>query len=216
MTQKITNIIFDFDGTIADTSEFVYEEIHKQTQKFKLKITKKEIKHTIQEHSFISLIKQFKINQFLLIWIIWRIQRHLGKQIRNFKTFPHIKQIINQLNKTHNLYILTGNSKNNVEDFLKNNNLENKFQKIKSRVNPFDKSNSINKFMKKYELKKSETIYIGDELSDLKACKKLKLKIISVSYGLNSKNQINQSNPKYLIESPKEIISVINQIEKYL
>ena len=212
--QKIKNIIFDFDGTIANTLEFATTEIYHQFQKHKIQIPRKEIKRIILEESFISLVKKFEISKIRLIYTIWRIQKNINKQIEKIKPFPYIKETIKTLSINHNIYILTGNSKSNVTKFLKNNHLENEIKNIKARTSAFDKSNQIEKFLKKHNLNKSETIYIADELSDIKACQKIKLKIITVTYGLNSEKLLQTQNPKYIINSPEKIIKVINSFEE--
>lgn len=209
---KIKTIIFDFDGTICDSLDFTVFEISKTTHKIKLDLTRKEIKAMIKNESFLGLIKQFKVHKFMLIFMIWKIQKALSKKASKFELFPGIKTTIIELSKNYKLQILTANSKSNVKKFLKKHELEKYFSKISSRANPFDKSHAIKKHIKKNDLKQSQTVYIGDELSDLKACNKINQKIISVTWGFNNIKLINTENPKYVANSPQEIVTLINDM----
>lgn len=210
---KIKTIIFDFDGTICDSLDFTIFEISKITHKLKINLTREEIKGMLLEESFSALIKQFKAHKFMLIFAIWKIQKSLGKKITKFELFPGIKNTIIELSKNHDLNILTANSKSNVDKFLKKHELDKYFSKISARAYPFDKSHAINKHIKKKNLNKGQCIYIGDELSDLKSCQKINLKIISVTWGFNSLKLLKTLNPEYVASAPQEIVTLINDIK---
>ena len=135
-----------------------------------------------------------------------------GKKITTFDLFPGIKTMLHELFRDHELHILTANSKSNVEKFLKKHELKKYFTKITSRANPFDKSHAIKTHLKKNKLKQSQTVYIGDELSDLKACNKINQKIISVTWGFNKIKLIETEKPKYVANSPREIVTLINDM----
>ena len=74
----------------------------------------------------------------------------------------------------------------------------------------FLKHIAINKIVKKYKLKKREVVVVGDEVRDIEAARKSRIKIISVSWGYNNRRIILKNKPDYFIEKPKDILKIIN------
>ncbi|NGY75794.1 HAD-IA family hydrolase [Bacillus megaterium] len=86
-----------------------------------------------------------------------------------------ISKVLEELkNQGYKLGFLTSNNYNVTNDFLTNNSIE-FFDYNHYSFNPFSKSKDISSFLKKYKLKRNEVIYIGDELRDIKAAKKMGL-----------------------------------------
>lgn len=207
MSKKI--IIFDFDGTIADTfysliniaNELAEDYGYKKIEKREIKSMKnKNIKHILRERG----ISIFKIPFF-----IKKGNEKLDKNIKNVNIFPGIKKILVKLKKQkYKIGIITSNSKNNIKKFLKKYKID-FFDFIYSGISIFGKDQKIKKLLKKYKLKPEQVIYVGDEIRDIEAAKKSKIKIISVTWGFNSKNILKKQNPDFLVNKPQEIIKII-------
>ena len=68
--------------------------------------------------------------------------------------------------------------------------------------------------MEKHNLKPQEIIYVGDEVRDIQACKKIGVKIIAVSWGYNSKEILDREKPDYLVNKPIEIPKILKNIKR--
>lgn len=209
---KIKNLIFDFDGTIANTLDYCVNQIHYFTEKKKLNLTKKQIKYLIQTKGFKQLIKKYKLNFITTLFMIYKLRQNLKKEIHNVKQYPEIIPEIKKLKKKgFTIGLLTANKEFNVKPFLVEHDL-NIFEHYKYKTNPLDKASEIRKYLKKHNLKSNETLYIGDELTDIEACKKAGLKILCVTYGFNNKKLLLTAEPEFIVDSPKEILGVIKSM----
>ena len=83
------------------------------------------------------------------------------------------------------------------------------FWQVHGDISLFNKSNAIKKILDKNNLKPEETIYVGDEVRDIKAAKKAGIKICSVSYGFNSSELLELQKPDYLVNKSQDILKVI-------
>lgn len=73
----------------------------------------------------------------------------------------------------------------------------------------FGKHRIIKKAIKKNNLSINEIVYIGDEIRDIDACKKIGVNIISVSWGYNNKSSLIKEKAGIVIENPIEILEYL-------
>lgn len=214
----IKYIIFDFDGTIADTFQTILEignrlsiELGYGEKRKELgleKITKKDIEK-MRNSMPKDLIKKYKFPMRKLPFVLKRIRQELNKKIAFVKPIKNIKNVLWKLkNNGYKMGILTSTSEENVRKFLKKNKLE-LFDFIYSGSSIFGKHKVMKSLLKKQKLKRKEVIYVGDETRDIEAAKKAKVKIISVTWGFNTKQILKKQKPDFLIDKPKELMKIL-------
>lgn len=203
-------IVFDFDGTLANTIGAFEKIFNKLAMQFKLPVLTKEEILLLRESRPQEILKRLGLTGlrlFKLPLIVWAGRREIAKEIDQFKTFNGINAVLKELKKNHKVGIVTSNSVKNVERFLKNNDL-NYFDFIYS-VGLFNKSNQLKKLIDKFKLTPEDIIYVGDEIRDIEAARKNGMKVISVSWGLNSKKALEKSMPDYLADTPDQLLKFI-------
>ncbi len=209
MTQKV--IIFDFDGTIADTVDalvsianrlaidFGYKQISPEQLAFLKNLTSREI------------IKYSGVSLFKIPFLVKQVKGELKNKIPELKPIPGIKEALTELqNQGYKLGIITSNSKENVTRFLTINDLNHLFDFIYSGITIFGKTTIINNVLRQKQLKPQEVIYVGDETRDIEASKKANIQVIAVTWGFNSPEVLAKQNPDYLIQQPSELLEVMN------
>lgn len=206
----IKTIIFDFDGTIADTLSVIVKLFNKNSKKYHLpKISKKELEN-LRSMEPIEIIKKYGISLIEIPFIANKIKKDLNSEIDKAEMQTGIRELILELkSKKYRMGILTSNAKENVEKFLNSNKLS-VFDFIHSELNLFGKNRSLENIIKKFSLKKEEVIYVGDEVRDIDACKEAGIKIISVTWGFNKKKILAKNKPDYLIDNPLKILEIVN------
>ena len=213
--KKIKYVIFDFDGTIADTLPFSFAKFLEIANKTEVdELRDKKILDEIRLKSCKDLLNM----EFNEVWlklpfvvnIIKKMQTELEKDIKRIKFFPGVKKFLFDLKKEgYKLAIISSNRKENINKFITLNKL-NVFEFVHGKTELFGKAGYLEKFLKDFKFKKSEVIYIGDEIRDVTACKKVGIKIIGVSWGLHTIDALKKSGVDYLVKKPQEIIKILN------
>lgn len=206
------NLIFDFDGVIADSLPVVLEIANPELKKMgKKPLTKQGIRNT----GIKQILAQHNIGKLRTLFILLRARHELKKRIADVKVFPKMIPAINSLSKSHTLGIITSNSRSNAEHVLKAAGIENKFEFIDTSINMFGKHKKILSAIKKYDLSAKDTIYIGDETRDIEAAKKAGIKIVATTWGFEDKKILQAAAPDKTIVNPSFLVDAITHISRH-
>ncbi|KST63357.1 HAD-IA family hydrolase [Mastigocoleus testarum] len=211
-TQKV--IIFDFDGTIADTVEALVVIANRLALEFGYpQITPEELA-LLRNLTSREIIKYSGISVFKIPFLVKKVKGELKRKIPDLKPISGILESLLVLKeKNYRLGIITSNSEENVKEFLKVNDLESIFEFIYSGVTIFGKTTIINNVLRQQQIKSSEAIYVGDETRDVEASQKANIKIIAVTWGFNNEEVLSQQNPDFIVSHPSELLNVIQRCE---
>ena len=211
MTQKV--IIFDFDGTIADTVDALVSIANSLAVEFNFAPITPEEFLLLKNLTSREIFKYSGIPLFKIPFLLKKVKRELKNKIPELKPIEGIPEALLELKENGSrLGIITSNSKGNVKEFLKINNLDNFFEFVHTGVTIFGKTTIINNVLKQKQIKTQEVIYVGDETRDIEASKKAQIKICSVTWGFNSEEALAKEHPDFLIHHPRELVEVVKNI----
>ena len=214
--KKIKYVIFDFDGTIADTLPFSFQKFLEMAKLLQIdNLNDKQIINEIRSKSYQELLsgsfKKAWLKLPFVVNMIKNMQVELEKEMDKIKLFPGIKKFLFDLKKEgYKLVIISSNRKENIDKFIKFNKL-NVFDFVHGKTDLFGKAGYLKKFLKDFNLKKSEVIYIGDEIRDVEACHKVGIKMIGVSWGLHTMEALKKNGADYIVNKPIDILKIISR-----
>lgn len=201
------NLIFDFDGTLADTLAFTVNAALEINKKLNLLNDEKIDFEKFRSTDTVEFFKDLEISNLKLLFFLYKYQRKLTKEIDKVKVFEDLPEILNELKDNGiGLGIATSNSTKNVKKFLNNNNLD-MFNFIYSSIDYFHKNRILERAVKKYGMEKENVIYVGDEIRDIKAAKEAGIKVASVTWGYNFENVLSTYKPDFIINKPKDLLN---------
>lgn len=202
-------IIFDFDGTLVDSTQIITKILSEVRDEFNLAhIPLAEIQN-FKKRSLKEQIKMSGISPLQLPKLVKRIQQEFAKHIDSLDWHPGIEGLLERLdNYGLQLGILTSNKKENVEQFLMMQDVAS-FDFIYSAKRIFRKDGSLKQILSKYNLNTTEVVYVGDELSDIEACQKVGIPIIAVTWGYDDAEVLKKGKPTDLVSSADELSAAL-------
>ena len=205
-------VIFDFDGTLADTIPSI-TQVLKITNQIANEMGRKPLTRSeileLRDLSIKESIKKLNIPFYKLPFILKRLRQILKSDTEIAKPVKDIKKTLLALkNKNYTLGIVTSNKKGNVEKFLAKNNLE-FFSFIQSGTNIFGKDRVLKKAIKNFKINPKDSIYIGDEIRDIEAARVVDIETVAVCWGFNSEKGLKRAKPKYIAKNPAQIPNFI-------
>lgn len=205
-------MIFDFDGTIADSMDVAIWLINQAAEKYHYQPIKSEDIEKLRRMSMPERFKFLNVSPYHIPRIALELIRSYGKSLRFVKIFDGMQEVIMALKERGlTLSIISSNSNQNIRRFLTENNLD-VFDHIYSAKNLFGKERTIASLIKKLHLKRNELIYIGDEHRDIIACQANHIRVIAVTWGLDTVETLSRARPDYIAHKPSDILSIIDSM----
>lgn len=202
-------IIFDFDGTLVDSSPVIfaiYKDIARQ--KGWKKMSKKTFK-SLRKGTILGFIKWINVWPWHLPWLVREGKRRYRLQTDRVELFEGTKKMVKDLQKEGwQLYILSTNDPITIKNVLRKYNLQNDF-KILKNSSFFSKGKVIKSLLKSSGLKPANVWMVGDELRDIRAAKKAKVNSIAVSWGLQDINVLKRAKPLAIAHEPSDIMKTV-------
>lgn len=209
VSKDIKYVIFDFDGTIADSGRIAFNAINKMSKKHGFdKLDWSQIDNirsmTVKERSKFMGVPMYKMP-----FIAPEFYNYYKEEMIDMGINDGIRKLLDKLNEDgYRLAVISSNSEHNIKEFFAKKNIK-VFKEIICSKHIFSKDKVIKKFLKHNKLDPSEVIYIGDETRDIEACKKSGIRIIWVDWGLDVKEAAAALNPDYMVSKTEEIYEII-------
>ena len=200
------HIIFDFDGTIVDSFDYVLNFLASEAKK---KLSTKEERDAYRAMSMKDIALRLHIPFWRLPLLYFKGRKVMRAHMDNLKFFNGVDRIIKELDSNgHKLYIVSANSTKNIKKFLLKKSLNEYFWDVRGGAGLLGKDNLIRKFKRKHKMNSNETWYVGDEARDVAAARAGYVKSAAVTWGFASLDELKNEHPDLLIYHPKELLII--------
>lgn len=202
-------IIFDFDGTLAQTLEAMIEVYNGLAKKFRCRpIDPKDINH-LRGGNIPDLFRAYRITPLKLPFLVIAVRRGLKKRMGSLPLQPDVANVIRTLKaRGITVGILSSNSRQNIEASLRAHGLFDEFAFVDSYGHLFGKHRALKKIAKKLRLSPEDIVYVGDEVRDVEAAKNAGVTSVAVTWGFQTRDPLERAQPDTLIEKPEELLSL--------
>lgn len=201
------NVIFDFDGTLADSLPLVMDLFYKWS---KLGPLPDKTIQTLRNKSIKEVLVYFKIPMWKVPGLLVKGRVDLGRRLAEVPLFTGMDSVIEKLHSEGNqIFLMSSNSSVNVANFLKNNKIDGYFTEVYGNAGIFGKASVMKRIIQKYRLNPKDCYSIGDEIRDIEAAKKAGITSIAVRWGYNGEQILKAHKPDHFAAKPADLIKII-------
>ena len=209
---KTKAILFDVDGTLLNTHEYIYQSFEYALAKLHKSLPRETIKTIMGK----PLIECYQILTGLsdVSHLTVAHSEYQKKNAALVSPFPNTISTLESL-KEKGLLIaaITTRARVSVEDTLEYTEIMhylNYVVTIEDVVKPKPSPEGIHKALTYFEMKPEEAIMVGDSDVDVFAGKNAGVKTIGVTYGFNGE-KMAETNPDNVIDDIKEVINLLHK-----
>ncbi len=201
-------VIFDFDGTIADSFPYVFDFL-KQVARNTKHYTPEEIEAS-RKMSMKRLALHLGVPVWQLLPTYFRGRHYLRQYMRDVKAFAGMPELIRQLHvEGWQLFIASANSGRNIRALLRHLQLGQYFTTVRGGSGFMGKPRLLNYIVQRYRLDKSQTWYVGDETGDIVSATASGLHSIAVGWGFADPAKLKLVEPHATADVPGDIAVIV-------
>jgi len=207
---KYNTIIFDFDGTIADTPGMIFNLIEERAEDYGIKNLKKEDWPKLRGLGMRDIVKKLQIPLFKVPFLLAKARKEMYGRLDELPVCEGVAELLAELKRMRIGYgIVSSNSTKIISAFIAQKKLPQP-DLIHSELNIFGKHRALRHVIKKYGLDRQNCLYAGDEVRDIEACKKVGLAVAAVGWGFNNRETLLKLKPDHFVDTPRQILDLLN------
>ncbi len=198
-------VILDFDGTIADSFnevlDFLLSKAGRQPNEMSA-----EDRQQLRGLSMRELAIHVGIPTWRLVFVYFQGKAALTRRMHRVPVFAGMEAVISRLHQeNYQLYIISSNSRRNIQRFLTEHGLSGYFGRVYGNVGWFGKARALRRALKQNNLEAEKTVYVGDEIRDVIGARLAGMPSVAVSWGFSSSAQLLNHSPTVLVRRPEEL-----------
>jgi phosphoglycolate phosphatase-like HAD superfamily hydrolase len=195
-------IIFDFDGTLADSFSVMLQILHTLIRR---KLVKEDISRLRGMRSR-DVLRELHISPWRALFLSAKVRHLMSDRMNEIPLIPGIDQALRVLAHSYPLYILSANSVANAREFLTRNHIADVFSGVYGGVQPWMKRGALKKILKERKLNVGDVWYVGDGYLDVKAAHRAGMKAVAVAWGYSNIHVLESCHPEALVFSSEELV----------
>ncbi len=213
-------LIFDLDGTLADTGQDIADALNYALEpfgvrKYSVEETKAMVGSGISKllESLLPPQSSSKMDAEASVTVTNRFLEHYDKHlVVHTSLYPGVKDTLSRL-ENYRKAIISNKREKYSRKILEDLEVESFFDLIWGSDSVREKKPSpvpILDMMEEFNVKKEETVIIGDSNYDVEAGNAAGIKVIGVTYGFRSREFLEGSD--FIIDSFNELLNIIPQM----
>lgn len=204
-------IVVDFDGTITRPPLMYFKLYNNICDQYGGRKLQECETHNIRELSPHEIFTYLGISRWMIPFLVRRMKSEISSHVTDLPLIENMKDVLRDLRDAgYKMSIISTNSEKNIRSYLKFNSME-YFTHIQCDTSIFHKHRSLLIYLKKNDLNPKEILYVGDEVRDIRSCKQVGVPIVSVTWGLHSRDSLEKWNPDHIIDDPRELLDVVKE-----
>lgn len=210
LAMKYKLVLWDFDGTLADTLTIALGIYNRMALKKRFKpitdpesVREMNMREFLKSHNVPAYRVPLAFNTFL------KELRRLAPEICLNSGISGVLQSISDLGIRQG--VVSSNATETICQCLEANLAKQHFAFISGTSKIFGKERRLKKAIKESGCGVHEVLYVGDEIRDIEASRAADMDIAAAGWGLNSATALATHSPTHLISHPDELLEILKR-----
>jgi phosphoglycolate phosphatase len=209
MSPRYRLVIFDFDGTLADSGDWFVSIANHLADRFKFRSVAPNEIEGLRGKTSSEVIRHLGIPRWKLPAIGRYTHDLLAQQIDRIALFEGVTPLLQQLAASGvRIALVTSNAEDNARAILGPANAA-LIERWECGASLFGKARRYRRVLRKCDIALHEAISIGDETRDVAAAKKVGICSGAVLWGYANRAVLERLEPDLLFETPGQVLEYL-------
>lgn len=202
-------MIFDFDGTVADSFAESLLAYNRIAPRLRLRPAKEAEIPELRRMGAGQLMQTLGIPMWKLPRLMIAVRADLHDHFHSVKPVPGIAEAIRSLHESGcHLAIVTSNSEENVRNFFNRHGIG-EFDTVVAGSSIFGKATRLRRLIRTARADRATSIYIGDTVPDMRAAREAGTLAVAVAWGFADPALLAAETPDAMALSAADLVPTI-------
>ncbi len=198
--------IFDFDGTVADSTQWAFGVLNEVAREYGFREISVEEREMLRGRPNREVIAYLGVPAWKLPLIARRVRKIAARDIGQIRTFPWVPDLFSDLRSRGTaIAIVSSNSEANIRRVL-GADVAAMVQQYAGGAPLFGKAAKIKAVMKKCRHRNESTTSVGDEVRDVEAARAVGISSLAVTWGYATASALEAAGPTRLVHRSAELL----------
>ena len=202
-------VIFDFDGTLADSAEWMLRVLNQVAERYGFRTVSDEEIEMLRGRDNRAIVRYLGVPAWKMPLIANHMRKLVAKDAGQIALFDGVNDLLRALSdRGVELAIVSSNSEENIRRILGPDNAA-LIRYYECGASMFGKARKFRRVLKRSGVLRAETICIGDEARDIDAASKVGLASGAVTWGYATAELLRERQPTHVFGSMGEIVDKV-------
>ena len=208
----ISHVVFDFDGTLADSLELAVELYNGiAVQRGYGTMTKQNLAE-LRALSIPERCRRLGVPALRLPGLVVEVGRLLQHAAARVALHEGVPELVRTLHgRRLQLAIVSTNREATIRAILEREGLAGAFGPVSCGSRVFGKARPLRQLVRAANAPAARFVYVGDEHRDVEASRTVGMRAIGVTWGADAPERLRAAAPDALATSPAQIVDLVRQ-----
>jgi phosphoglycolate phosphatase len=208
-SMKYKLVIFDFDGTLADSFSWLMGAMGPVADRYRFKRVPAEKLHELRGMGADQILSFLDIAWWKVPFIARHVRSLMSRDTAEIHLFPGVETLLaNLVENGLRIAIVSSNTEENIRSILGASNAEH-ITWYEGNTSLFGKARRLRKVLRRSGFAPADAIYVGDEVRDVLAAKKSGISSGAVAWGYARADALEARRPTMMFQNIESILTAL-------
>jgi phosphoglycolate phosphatase len=210
MTYKL--VIFDFDGTLADSEQWLRGVINQVAKRFRFRSVTEAEFQMLRGKDTRTILAHMGVATWKLPFLAHHMRRLVARDAHQISTFPGVYELLTELERRGIVIaVVSSNSEANVRAILGPESAA-RIRFYECGAGLFGKRKKFRTVLRRSGIRPGDAMAIGDEIRDVEAAVAEGIAAGAVSWGYATPEILREQQPSAMFESIAQMQRVLTSV----